>query len=559
MFAFFVLAPFSAHAASLTFSPSSGSYGVGKTFTLSLNIESSEQAMNAASGSISFPGDKLEVISISKLGSIFSLWPTEPTFSNSQGNVIFEGITLNPGYIGANGKILTITFRVRSAGVANLSFSSGSILANDGTGSNILDSLGTATFALARGTVPAAVSPSDASGSLDNALSITSTTHPDQNNWYANDRPEFSWTLPHGTLEVRTLIGTSPSAMPSVSYVPSISKKQVDALPDGIYYFAVQVRTASGWSAISRYRVNIDTMPPKPFSISFPHGNSGWDPQPVVFFNTVDGESGISHYEIKIGAEDKPFHDAPRVASNPYVLPARLPGDYTLLVTAVDNAGNVRTTSSKFTIEGIDPPTITEYPKTIEEGDVVKMHGRTYPDSDVIMYIREGDALITEKHTRSNEHGDFSIVLAKGFDPGVYTVTARVKDMRGAQSVETAPFTISVKSKFLSDVIDFILKYLSVAILILLALGGTLWMSARLWFKIPPTIARMRHKAREAERTTDHAFKTLHEDMARHVSLLKKAERKLTKEEAAFLKDFEHRLGKAEDKIAKEIRDISKS
>ena len=66
--------------------------------------------MNAASGVISFPADKLEVVSLSKTGSVFTLWVQEPSFSNSAGTINFEGIVLNPGFIGAAGKTPTIKF-----------------------------------------------------------------------------------------------------------------------------------------------------------------------------------------------------------------------------------------------------------------------------------------------------------------------------------------------------------------------------------------------------------------------------------------------------------------
>ena len=106
----FFMLPTSVFAATLNFSPPSGSYNVGNTFSVNVNVDSSDQAMNAASGIVSFPWDKLEVVSISKTGSIFSLWPAEPSFSNSAGTVNFEGIVLNPGYTGPSGKILSITF-----------------------------------------------------------------------------------------------------------------------------------------------------------------------------------------------------------------------------------------------------------------------------------------------------------------------------------------------------------------------------------------------------------------------------------------------------------------
>lgn len=561
-FAFLALAPFSAHAASLNFSPPSGSYGVGSTFSVNVNVESSDQAMNAASGVVSFPWDKLEVVSVSKQGSIFSLWPAEPSFSNSQGTVSFEGIVLNPGYTGVNGKILTITFRARSAGQANLSFSSGSVLANDGTGTNILNGLRVAVFTLTSAgetsPAPQTETPPAATG---NVLGIVSATHPDQTKWYANNTPEFSWELPPGTLEVRTIIGKSSTSNPSVSYLPPISKKKVDELPDGIYYFSLQVRTASGWSPVSRYRVNIDTTPPKPFSIVFPHGNKGWEPQPVVFFNTADNESGISHYDIKVGSDAKLIKTAPVTVSNPYVLPLQVPGAYTLFVTAIDNAGNIRNSSEEFTIVGIDVPVVTYYPETMDEGDILKIRGTTYLNSDVHIFVREGDTLITEEYSRSNSTGDFVVVVTKELDSGVYTFTARIKDARGAQSDETSPLTVSVRSDFVTGLVSFVLKYLSATILILLMLGALAWGGAHLWFRIPRTIARMRREAREAEKVSEKAFNLLRKDLQEHITQLKaaKSKRKLSSEELDFLERFEKELSEAKDIIAKEVQDISHS
>ncbi len=71
---FFVLSPVAAQAASLYFSPSSGTHAVGTSFTVSVYVSSADQAMNAASGVISFPADKLAVELLSKNGSIFSFF-----------------------------------------------------------------------------------------------------------------------------------------------------------------------------------------------------------------------------------------------------------------------------------------------------------------------------------------------------------------------------------------------------------------------------------------------------------------------------------------------------
>ncbi len=151
---FFLFTPFSPlSAASLFISPSQGSYVVGQTFTVSVYANSSDQSMNALSGIVSFPAEKLSLVSISKTGSIVSLWVQEPSFSNTRGTATFEGIVLNPGYVGTAGRIISLTFRAKTTGTASLTFTNSSILANDGQGTSILDSTGTASFSIKESTV----------------------------------------------------------------------------------------------------------------------------------------------------------------------------------------------------------------------------------------------------------------------------------------------------------------------------------------------------------------------------------------------------------------------
>ena len=85
-----------------------GDFIVGKSIAVGVYVSSTDQAMNAASGVITFPTDKFEVTSISKNNSIFVIWVQEPTFSNNTGVISFEGIIPNPGFVGSSGKILTI-------------------------------------------------------------------------------------------------------------------------------------------------------------------------------------------------------------------------------------------------------------------------------------------------------------------------------------------------------------------------------------------------------------------------------------------------------------------
>lgn len=127
----------SVSAASLFFSPATSQYSVGQTFTASI-VVSSQAPLNAVGGTIAFPNKKLQVTSISKAQSIISVWIEEPSYKNQTGTIQFEGIVPNPGYTGTFGRVLSVTFRVLQAGDARISVLNGSVLANDGEGTQIL-------------------------------------------------------------------------------------------------------------------------------------------------------------------------------------------------------------------------------------------------------------------------------------------------------------------------------------------------------------------------------------------------------------------------------------
>ena len=136
-----------AFAANLSLLPSSGSYHVGDTISVRIVLSSSDQSANAVSGNLSFSKDVLTLNSISKSSSLISLWAQEPSYSNADGTVVMEGVILN-GYTGSNGMVVTMSFRAKAVGTANVKFTSSSVLANDGQGTNILTNTGQASFSI---------------------------------------------------------------------------------------------------------------------------------------------------------------------------------------------------------------------------------------------------------------------------------------------------------------------------------------------------------------------------------------------------------------------------
>jgi hypothetical protein len=115
-----------------------GSYTVGQTITVPLLVSTLDgESMNAVGVTLSFPANMLRVVSVGSSG-VIDLWAQKPSFSNTNGTINLQGVVYNPGFSGTNGRIVLITFKALASGSAPITFSTGSVLANDGQGSEIL-------------------------------------------------------------------------------------------------------------------------------------------------------------------------------------------------------------------------------------------------------------------------------------------------------------------------------------------------------------------------------------------------------------------------------------
>jgi len=132
---------FNARAANFVISTTNPSCRVGNNISLEILLNSPEVAANAVQGTIKFSPNKLSLIDLNTKNSLVQFWVQEPIKNNTSGIISFEGVILNPGYLGRSGRILGLNFNCRQEGTAAITFSSGSILANDGKGTSILDNL----------------------------------------------------------------------------------------------------------------------------------------------------------------------------------------------------------------------------------------------------------------------------------------------------------------------------------------------------------------------------------------------------------------------------------
>ncbi len=557
---FFSVLPSAARAATLYFSPSSGSYAVSSLIVVNIYVSSADQAMNAASGVISFPTDKLAVESISKSGSIISLWVQEPTFSNTLGSVNFEGIVLNPGFTGASGKILSITFKTKAVGNAPINFFSGSVLANNGKGTNVLTGLYNANFSfgIMEPGAPEIVTPTEIAGA-PTAPEISSPTHPDPNKWYAAKEAKFTWNVPKDVTGVRLLAGRIPQAVPTIIYSMPINSKEITDLADGIWYFHVRLQNVQGWGGVSHFRFQIDTEKPDSFDISEIERKDLTDPRAKFVFDASDKTSGIDYYKIQIGNENPQIWKDD--GSGKYETPVLAPGKYTLIAKAVDKAGNSLANSAEFTVQALWPPEIIEYPRALQSGEILVAKGKTnYPNGGIKIWLQRENEEVRGASVKSDDKGKFIFIAGEKLKDGIYKLWAEAFDERGAKSEPSEKVTIAVEQPAFLRIGSWFVGFLSIIIQLIALALFLVYFAWYWWHKFATMRKRVKKEVREAEEALHKSFYSLKETIHEQIKMLEKTKtkRQLTEEEEKIIKQLKENLDDAEKFVRKEIEDIEK-
>ena len=538
-------------AANLSISPSSVTTKVGKTFSIDLVVNNNIDAINAASALITFPQDTLSVVSVSKTGSFISLWAEEPAFSNEKGTVTLEGVALNPGFNKATGKIITITFKALQEGNVSITVKSGSVLANDGNATDVLKTTGAAFVYINNNDKVAEVVKETV------VPVITSPTHPDSSLWYGRRDATFEWKLPDGVTAVRTVYSDKETSVPTKVYDPAINNRSFTVDTDGIMYMAVQFKNTSGWGAVTRYKFQIDSLAPESLKATFPDGAVTTNQTPAVLILAEDTLSGLHGITMSIDS-GQPM-EFPIDPSNLYRLPKQNSGNHTVVINAVDNAGNISTVSLDYTIQTINPPVITEYTKKVDFDTTFKVVGATYPKSTVEVILTDVDGQVVTSKTTSNDAGVFTLLWSNKLNSGIYEMRARVLDARGSISEYTENRVIIVERMVLVRFGIFVMNWLSVILIIIIAV---LMVCGTLWYTLVQ-FARFRRRVKrnlaEVENTLHVNVKALRSDTEQFHDILVKAERKreLTKEETSILKKFKKRLEITEKEVEKKLEDAT--
>lgn len=233
--------------ATLFITPATGSYKVGENFSVLVNLNTGGKDINVASVKMNFDNTRLAVKDVGYSRSIFTIWTEEPKFSNSAGVISFSGGLPSPGFNGPSGAILRITFTTKASGKAPVVFSTGYVLANDGTGTNILEGLEGAVFNIAGSVEP----PAKPSSGSDGVISVPTSD--------SFERTLKPITAPVFVLENSKqiyegdLITVKGLALPSSKVIFYIQKDYEDPIneegfsgPDGKFSHTYSTKTVGG-------------------------------------------------------------------------------------------------------------------------------------------------------------------------------------------------------------------------------------------------------------------------------------------------------------------------
>ena len=524
VFSVFFFVPTQFHhvlAANLLVSPNAGSYNVGDTFPVAIYASSSDQALNALSGRINYPADKLSVVSVSKSSSIVNFWTIDPgEYSSEPGVVRFEGVVLNPGYKGSRGVIFTITFKAKAQGTAPVNFLSASVLANDGKGTNILSSVRDGSYTL--GPVGSEFTTEEVGKGLPLAPQVVSSTHASGFEWYPVNKASFAWNLAPDTTGVAYVVDQKPTTNPGTSSKGMMSMYTTSVLEDGSWYLHVRTRNEKGWGSIAHFRFQIDTKTPERLIITEMDKSAKMSPRARFMFESEDLGSGIKEYDIEIGTNyGTTWFES---ATNIYETPALPPGEHTMSVTAKDRAGNTLKEKIVFTVTGLPVPKFVEYTGIVDEGEPIIIKGTTLPNFDVVVSLsaqsdgqkgsrifyssKNKEGVVFETTTQARADGTFTIVLSERFSADTYVITLKALNKEGATSDDSEPVIVVVKSKGLfAGMISDALILPIILVIVLLA-----FFLAFIWYKMRLMKYKISHDLKDTEHLLARSFDILSED-----------------------------------------------
>ena len=543
-----------AQGASLFLSPGSGSFKTGDTFSVGLKVDTGGIPINAAQTTVYFPSDKLEVLNISKENSVFSLWPEEPSFSNVAGKVSFSGGIPHPGFTGV-GNIITINFKAKNEGLILLTLGEGRVLADDGKGTDIFVFIKEAKYSIQKEIILPEIKPEVPPTKVPSPPEILSLTHPQEEEWYNNNNPQFQWELTPDIIGVSFVLDRHLDTVPDQISEGRFESKVYEKIDDGIWYFHLRLENEIGWSGASHRKIQIDTHPPYPFKVIIDNAGDLTNPKPNLYFETRDDTSGINHYKLKIGEMD--FLNLMLAQVNPFPTPFQYPGRHPVVVRAVDEAGNIVEAKAVLEVEPIESPQITLSPaKYIAGEETLYLEGTALPEVEIIIFLKENGEEVKRWSTSSSRQGEWSFSTRELIKSGLYYLSAIAKDKRGVESEPSDSYKIEISLSGVS-LGPFIIAFRELAVFLISFLFFGIIVTGYFTYRIRHAKKILQKETREVEETLYQVFNTLRAEIEDRISMFD-SRPGFSEREKKICDELKEALKTAEESVKKEIKDVEK-
>ena len=553
------------HAATLSINPATANVSVGNIISLSILVNANGTAINTGGATVHFPSDLLEVMSISKSSSIFSLWVQDPVFSNTDGTIAFVGGLPTPGFSGQSGQLISIVFRAKKQGTASIVMSDASVLANDGLGTNVLSAYGSASIQIGTSAEVPVVAPSS---SLPPLPIITSTTNPDQNQWYSATSASFSWVVPGGVSSIQTLLSKKSDTTPTITYDNSVSQRTVDTIADGVLYFRLRYVNSIGSGPSATYKIQIDSTPPEKFTLNVQTQGL----QNVVALNAVDVMSGIDSYSIQIDGQPSIKVQNSTLINNQYVLPTENVGQHKLVVMAYDKAGNHTESDTTFVSPAIVAPTISVSPigancevatvgcaDSIARGNAISVKGVSqYPHTPITVFVQPEGKNVKAYTTTTGADGSYSVVTDALDIAGPNSIWSQLIFSNTVQSPSSDKISINVADGLIvqtSKSVIYGLTFTIPAIVLAILLLYLLYLG---WHEFFGMKRRITSEVQDAAEDAHKALVLFKDELENQLDKLKKTkeDRDLNRKEEKIFKELRNNIESIDEVIEKKIKKI---
>jgi hypothetical protein len=525
-----------------------------QVFTVSVYTDTKGISINSIESVFSFSKDFISVESINNTGSIFSIWVQPPVFSNAIGTISFNGGVPTPGYFGNKGKVLDISFKAKKAGIAQISFASASIYANDGLGTDVVSSK--------RG-ISINITPYQGAGTEEKTIIsdklppspiITSSEMPDPEAWYSLNSATFAWKLPPKIITTQILFGFRPDSTPTVNYTPPIKEKKINDFSDGIRYLHVRFKNSAGWGKTAHRKIKIDNTAPTDIKMT---SNKTEDDLMSLKIEAKDATSGIEKYKISIDGN----FALETVAENNQaeaILPAVNKGDHEINITAYDRASNLSEEVFVVNFPEFKPPVITKYSESIVRGEKIEVLGSSYPNIDVRIWLQSEGNEPKNYIVKTLNDGTFSFTSDFIETVGLTSFWAEAMMSENVISPPSEKYFTTVNKPAYIKVSILTIRILVVTIPALLLLIIIIYIIYHAYHKLRKMRRRLLLDLEQTESEAHKIFRILKDDVKESITIFnnKEIQEKLTQDENNTINTLSKDVEEAEEYFAKRIKNI---